>query len=104
MEKSDMVKQQKLISKAALYNMNYKNVQYLSGLLLAGAGLQKQQSKQGCDFPHPRHFLELIWEDFEVLPGPLRHIDSPTYLGSSSGLVLVSERVVRLSLSCLLLT
>lgn len=39
MEKSDMVRQQKFISKAALNSMNYINVQYLSGLRLAGAGL-----------------------------------------------------------------
>lgn len=95
MEKSDMVRQQKFISKAALNNMNYINVQYLSALRLAGAGLQRQQSKQGCEFPHPRHFFMLIWEDSEVLPGPLRHLDSPTYLGSSSGLFLVSERVAQ---------
>lgn len=42
MEKSDMVRQQKFISKAALNNMNDTNGQYSSGLHFAGAGLQRQ--------------------------------------------------------------
>lgn len=41
MEKSDMVRQKKFLSKAALNNMIYINGEYLSGLHFSGAGLQR---------------------------------------------------------------
>ena len=53
---------------------------------LSRAGSRGQLSEQGHpDFPHPRCFLQLFWEDPKAFPGQLGDIVTPALPGSFSG-------------------